>query len=103
VPSLAPETSSLVAREALACGTPVIALANGALPDTIAHGQTGFLVGTVDEMADAIWLAAGLDSRRCRVVARQRFSVDAMTERYLNLYGELAHPGHARTALHGAA
>lgn len=44
IPSLVPETSSLVAMEALACGTPVIAFPSGALSDIIEHGITGFLV-----------------------------------------------------------
>ena len=41
-PSLAPETSSLVAMEALACGTPVIAFPSGALPEIIDNGKQWF-------------------------------------------------------------
>jgi glycosyltransferase involved in cell wall biosynthesis len=102
VPSLAPETSSLVAREALACGTPVIGFPHGALPDTIEHGRTGFLVDGVDGMADAIGLARNLDSALCRRVARERFSLDGMTARYFNLYRRLARPDRA-AARAGAA
>src|SRR3954451_3241883 len=54
VPSLTEETSSLVAMEALACGTPVIAFRRGALSEIIEHGVTGALVDTVEEMAAAI-------------------------------------------------
>src|SRR5205814_7348762 len=61
-PSLAPETSSLVAREAIACGTPVIGFSNGALPETIAEGQTGFVVESVAGMARAIGHAGELNS-----------------------------------------
>lgn len=89
VPSLAPETSSLVAREAIACGTPVVAFPNGALPETVNHGQTGFLVNDVHEMAQAIGDAASLSSETCRRIAAERFSLDAMTTRYLDLYGSL--------------
>jgi glycosyltransferase involved in cell wall biosynthesis len=102
VPSLAPETSSLVAREALACGTPVIGFPHGALPDTIEHGRTGFLVDGVDGMADAIGLARNLDPALCRRVARERFSLDGMTARYFNLYRRLARPDRA-AARAGAA
>ena len=102
VPSLAPETSSLVAREALACGTPVIGFPHGALPDTIEHGRTGFLVDSVDGMADAIGLARGLDAALCRRVAAERFSLGGMTARYFALYRRLARPRCA-TVLAGAA
>jgi hypothetical protein len=104
VSSLVPETSSLVAREALACGTPVVGFRNGALPETIAHGRTGFLVDTVEEMAEAIRSARGLDADLCRAIARERFSLDAMTERYFDLYERLAHAGdHRGVSLCGAA
>jgi glycosyltransferase involved in cell wall biosynthesis len=86
VPSLVPETSSLVAREALACGTPVVAFRSGALPETIEHGVTGFLVDNLDEMANAIQASAGLDSGKCRAVARERFSLERMAERYFERY-----------------
>lgn len=90
VPSLAPETSSLVAREAIAAGTPVIAFPAGALRETVDHGRTGFLVESVDEMAQAIPQAASLDPGHCRAVARERFSADRMIAAYIDLYGRLA-------------
>jgi glycosyltransferase involved in cell wall biosynthesis len=94
VPSTAPETSSLVAREALACGTPVVAFPNGALRDTVDEGRTGFLVGDVEEMAQAIRRAPALDAQECRRVARERFSLEATVARYFDLYERLA-AGHA--------
>jgi glycosyltransferase involved in cell wall biosynthesis len=90
VPSLAPETSSLVAMEALACGTPVVAFPVGALPEIVEHGTTGYLVQDEREMADAIRAAAALDPEACRSAARMRFSLARMVERYLALYEELA-------------
>ena len=86
VPSLAPETSSLVAREALACGTPVVAFANGALPEVVQDGDTGFLVRDADDLPDAIRACQSLDSEKCRTVALERFSPDRMVENYISTY-----------------
>lgn len=92
VPSLAPETSSLVAREAAACGTPVIAFPHGALPETVDDGRTGFLVGDEAGMATAIARCDTIDPAVCRAVAATRFSDTAMIAAYLGLYGRLAGP-----------
>jgi glycosyltransferase involved in cell wall biosynthesis len=86
VPSLASETSSLVAREALACGTPVIAFARGALPETIEDGRTGFLVDDEVQMAQAIARVSEINSDACRRAARQRFSGERMVQQYLSVY-----------------
>ncbi len=90
VPSLVAETGSLVAMEALACGTPVIAFPNGALADVVEHGRTGFLVRDTREMAGAIAAAGDIDPEACRAAARARFSAERMAERYLALYHDLA-------------
>jgi glycosyltransferase involved in cell wall biosynthesis len=90
-PSLVAETSSLATMEALACGTPVIAFRQGALPDLIEHGRTGFIVDSVEEMAGAMRRVHLLSHEMCRRAARARFSVEAMTARYLARYEELIH------------
>jgi glycosyltransferase involved in cell wall biosynthesis len=89
VPSLVPETSSLVAMEALACGTPVVAFPSGALVDIVEHGRTGFLVANETEMARAIEAAAGLDPEVCRAEARERFGLERMVAAYLERYRQL--------------
>lgn len=86
IPSLVPETSSLVLRESFAAGTPVIAFRKGALVDAIACGRTGFLVDSVDDMAAAMRRASELDGNACRQVARERFSLERMVDAYLELY-----------------
>jgi glycosyltransferase involved in cell wall biosynthesis len=91
VPSLVSETSSLATMEALACGTPVIAFRQGALPDLIEHGRTGFIVDSVEEIAEALRRVHLLSHELCRHTARERFSVEAMTARYLARYEELIH------------
>ena len=93
VPSLVAETSSLVAMEALACGTPVIAFPSGALPEIVEPGKTGFIVHTPDEMAAAIHDSKSISSDECRVVAHQRFSLQRMLDRYFALYEQLIQKG----------
>lgn len=89
VPSLVAETSSLSAMEALACGTPVVAFANGALPERIEQGKTGYIVQNVEEMAEAIMACAKLESSDCRASAARRFSPELMEQRYLDLYRQV--------------
>lgn len=89
VPSLVAETSSLVAMEALACGTPVIAFRTGALPEIIEDGKTGFLVRDAHEMTEAIRRAAEISPAACRAAAAKRFSAEAMERQYLARYHEL--------------
>lgn len=86
VPSLAPESSSLVAMEALACGTPVIALPAGALAEIVEHGKTGYLVRDAREMAEAMAATGSIDPEACRSAARERFSAERMAACYLELY-----------------
>ncbi|MBX6425875.1 MAG: glycosyltransferase [Variibacter sp.] len=89
VPSLVEETSSLVAMEALACGTPVIAFPRGALCDIVAPGRTGFLVRDAAEMAEAIKAADAINPQDCRQAATERFAVQRMTGEYIALYRAL--------------
>lgn len=103
IPSLAPETSSLVAMEALACGTPVIAFPNGALPEIIEDGVNGFLVNDETEMADAIKFSATISPRRCWETARCRFDARRMIAAYLRRYEIILRGFHCFTAPHAFA
>lgn len=86
IPSRCEETSSLVAMEALASGTPVIAFRVGALPEIIEHGRTGFLVDDVEGMTEAILDVGRLDPHDCRRAAEQRFSADRAMTGYLDAF-----------------
>jgi glycosyltransferase involved in cell wall biosynthesis len=89
VPSLVHETACLVAMEALAAGTPVVAYPNGALPQVVQPGVTGFLVEDVEALARAMREAKALDPEACRASAVARFPRKRMTEAYLDLYARL--------------
>ncbi len=85
-PTLAPETSSLVAMEALAAGTPVIAYRSGAIPEIVEDGVTGFLVDNVEQMAEALRRVHLISSDACRAAAQRRFSASRMIRGYFDLY-----------------
>jgi glycosyltransferase involved in cell wall biosynthesis len=81
-----PEPFGLVMIEALACGTPVLALRNGSVPELIDHGLTGWIVDTEDEMVTALDRLGELDRLRCRSEAEKRFSPQGMAVAYEAVY-----------------
>jgi len=80
------EPFGLSVVEAMACGTPVIAYNRGSMPELIDHGVNGFLVETLDEAIAAIDRVGEIDRANCRRIVAERFSVEAMAERYHALY-----------------
>jgi glycosyltransferase involved in cell wall biosynthesis len=72
--------------EAFSCGTPVVAFRAGALPEVVEEGETGFLVDSAEQMAEAIPEVDRLSRVRCRERAIQRFDAGRMVEDYLSLY-----------------
>lgn len=89
VTTLAEETSSLIAMEAMACGTPVVAFRRGALPEVVEHGATGFLVDSTEEMAAAVHRVSEIDTTFCRRLVERKFSAARMAADYLSLYGQV--------------
>jgi glycosyltransferase involved in cell wall biosynthesis len=80
------ETSSLVAMEAMASGTPVAALRRGAFPEIVADGDTGFLVDTIEQMASALEAVDRLSPEKCRARVERHFSASRMAQEYEELY-----------------
>lgn len=74
--------------EALACGTPVIAMNRGAMPEIIEHGVTGFLADTEEEFVQYMQRIDEIDPIACRQSVEQRFSANAMAEEYIERYKE---------------
>jgi len=89
IPSTVAETSSLVAMEALACGTPVIAFRSGALPEIVEDGKTGFIVSSTRGIIAALRKIDRIDPEACRAAARSRFSLETMGARYLKIYDHM--------------
>lgn len=81
-----PEPFGLVMIEAMASGTPVVAFGNGAAPEVIEDGKTGFLVSSTDEMCEAVERAGSIRPEDCRAHVEARFSAGAMVEAYERVY-----------------
>jgi len=85
-----PEPFGLAMVEAMACGTPVLAWRNGAAPEIVDEGETGFIV---DDLAAAVELVprlARLDRARVRRRFESRFSAARMARDYLAVYRSAA-------------
>ncbi|HET9164940.1 MAG TPA: glycosyltransferase [Candidatus Angelobacter sp.] len=95
ITSLAEETSSLVAMEAAASGTAVVAFRKGALAEVVRDGVTGFLADDVSQAVRALRQAGSIASAACVQHARQNFSATKMAEKYLQLYERLRHSERA--------
>lgn len=80
------EPFGLVVTEALACGTPVIAWRRGAMTEIIRHGETGFLVDTVDQAVAAVGHLDEIDPLACRRHVEQNFSRQTMAAGYTKAY-----------------
>jgi glycosyltransferase involved in cell wall biosynthesis len=89
-PILWPEPFGLVMIEAMATGTPVIALRNGSVPEVIDDGVTGFIVEDVDQMVEAVGRVHQIDAADCRRAVEERFTVDRLVTEYEVLYRLLA-------------
>jgi glycosyltransferase involved in cell wall biosynthesis len=86
------EPFGIVMAEALACGTPVVGLARGAVPEVVRDGVTGFVCATVDDMTAAVAGLGSIDRAACRADAEARFSAAALVDGYSAVYAELMEP-----------
>ena len=81
-----PEPFGLVMAQALGTATPVLAFPNGAAPEIIDHGRTGYLCRDEDDMTAAVAHIGEIDRRQCRAAAERQFSLARMAADYDRLY-----------------
>jgi len=80
------EGFGMVSIEAMACGTPVVALANGALPEIVETGATGYLTVHEEELAHLAEQARTLDRHTVRERVAARFDMSTVAVNYRTLY-----------------
>ena len=73
----------------MACGTPVLAFPEGAAPEVVEDGKTGFLCEDEAAMADAVGRLDELDRADCRAAVEGYFSTERMVADHVELYREL--------------
>lgn len=82
------EPFGIVMAEALACGTPVIGLAKGSVPEVVLHGKTGFVCPDMESAIRSVEQLPSLSREACRQDAENRFSQQVIAQAYLKLYRE---------------
>ncbi len=87
------EPFGLVGAEALACGTPVIASARGALVEIVEPGRTGYLCRSTDEAVAAVGNLAAIRTTDCRAAAEARFEASVMARGYVAAYRKVLAKG----------
>ncbi|MFJ6903720.1 glycosyltransferase family 4 protein [Streptomyces griseoluteus] len=94
------EPFGMVMIEAMACGTPVVALRRGSVPEIVEEGVTGLICDHPAQLAAALGSVDRLDPRACRVRVRRHFDTDQMAAAYAALYQQLCreHPRSEQAA-----
>ena len=80
--------------ESMACGTPAIAFNKGSMPELIEHGKNGFLVSGCQEAVEHVARIKNIDRLDCRHTVEDRFTVDSMVEKYIDVYTEVHEKVH---------
>ena len=103
------EPFGMVLIESMASGTPILAFGKGAVPEIVKHGETGFIVDSVESMVKAVGRLEHLDRQNCWRHVKTCFSLQRMAEGYVALYEQLADapafslvPVEPRLALQGS-
>src|SRR5204862_6528449 len=82
------EPFGMVMIEAQACGTPVLCFDNGAAVELVAHGRTGFLSSSADEMVRDVERMRRIAREDVRAHITENFSAGRMVDQSVQLYVE---------------
>lgn len=94
------EPFGMVFIEAMAKGTPVVALRRGAVPEIVLHGRTGLICNEESDLPEALHEVVAMDPADCADHVRTMFSVPLMARRYERVYRQImSHRGRGTAAL----
>jgi glycosyltransferase involved in cell wall biosynthesis len=83
------EPFGMVMIEAMVCGTPVVTLRRGSVPEVVLDGVTGLVRDDAAELPDAIEAVGAIDSRACRNHVIEHFQPETMAAGYEAVYREV--------------
>lgn len=89
MPILWDEPFGIVMAEAMACGTPVLGLRRGAVPEVVEDGRTGFVSDDLDGFVAAVGRLPEIDRRACRERVERLFGDDVVVAAYVRVYREM--------------
>jgi glycosyltransferase involved in cell wall biosynthesis len=75
--------------EAMACGTPVLALRRGSVEEVVDDGLTGHIVDSIEQATVTLPHVLGLDRRAVRWRFEERFTATRMANNYVRVYDSL--------------
>lgn len=98
MPVLWEEPFGIVMAEAMACGTPVLGLRKGAVPEVVVDGLTGYVCDSVDDMVEAVSRLPQLSREACRERMEHYYSDEAVVDRYEELYRRCLNSASTRSS-----
>lgn len=93
------EPFGMVMIESMACGTPVIVFPQGAAPEIVTDGLTGFVVNNEDEMVEAVGKVDQINRRACKFEVETRFSMKRMVQDHVDFYEKAIAESHTPTVV----
>ncbi len=90
------EPFGLVMVEAMACGTPVLAMPGGSVPEVVRDGVSGYICRTIREMVQRV-RNLSIQPALARNFVEENFSIERMTQDYLTLYREVLNVDQSRS------
>ncbi len=85
-----PEPFGLTMAESMACGTPVLALNKGSVPEVVKHGKTGFVEDNIEDLIKRVDEIGKINRLACRQRVVENFSAERMVHNYIKVYYKLA-------------